>query len=209
MDVSFEIEAEFREDEGKGASRRLRRAGRVPAIVYGGHKEPRSISLDHNDLLHHLDHEAFYSHVLQLKVGDVTQAAILKDVQRHPAKRQVMHVDFQRVMADERIRMHVPLHFEGEDVAPGRKAGGIFNHTANEIEITCLPGNLPEFIAVDVSALETDGVLHLSEVTLPEGVESVDLSHGNDMALVTVAIPRAAKADDAAEEGDAGEGEQS
>jgi large subunit ribosomal protein L25 len=203
MSVSFEIEAEFREDEGKGASRRLRRTGRVPAILYGGHQDPRSLSIDHDALLHNLDNEAFYSHILNIKVGDLEQAAILKDVQRHPSKLQIMHVDFQRVMANEAIRVQVPLHYEGEDVAPGRKAGGVFNHTANEIEVSCLPGNLPEFIAVDVSHMDVDDTLHISDVKLPEGVESTELAHGNDMPIVAVSLPRAAKAD----EEETGEGE--
>jgi large subunit ribosomal protein L25 len=209
MSVSFEIEAEFRTDEGKGASRRLRRAGRVPAVIYGGHQEPRSLSLDHDALLHNLENEAFYSHILTIKVGDLKQAAILKDLQRHPAKRQIIHVDFQRVTANEAIRTSVPLHFEGEEKSPGRRAGGVFNHTANEIEISCLPGDLPEYIAVDVSKLDIDDNLHLSDIALPKGVESLDLAHDNDMAIVTVSLPRAAKAEDdeAPEAGEADEGE--
>lgn len=208
MSVSFEIEAQFRTDAGKGASRRLRRTGRVPAILYGGHQEPRALTLDHDDLLHHLAHEAFYSHVLTLKVGEQTQAAILKDVQRHPSKPYVMHVDFQRVVADERIRTHVPLHFEGEDRAPGRKAGGVFNHTANEIEISCLPGDLPEYIAVDVSKLDIDDTLHLSDVALPKGVDSLDLQNDNDMAIVTVTMPRAARSEGEPGAEDEGTGEE-
>lgn len=196
MSVSFQIEAEFREDEGKGASRRLRRTGRVPAILYGGHQDPRSLTLDHDALMHHLSNEAFYSHILSIKVGDLEQAAILKDVQRHPSKLQIMHVDFQRVMANESIRVQVPLHYEGEEVAPGRKAGGVFSHTLNELEISCLPGDLPEFIAVDVSHMDVDDTLHISDVKLPEGAESTDLAHGNDMAIVSVSLPRAAKAED-------------
>ncbi len=196
MSVDFEVKADYREDLGKGASRRLRRSGKVPAVLYGGHRDPRALSLDHDRLLHQLDNEAFYSQVLTITVGDKSQPCILKDVQRHPHKMLIMHVDFQRVMEDEVIRMLVPLHFEGEDQSPGKREGGVFQHTLNEIEVSCLPANLPEFIAVDCSALEIDGNLHLSDLTFPEGVESIELAnHNNDLTVVSVSKARAAKAD--------------
>lgn len=166
----FLLNAEFREDEGKGASRRLRRAGKVPAILYGGDREPRSLSVLHKDLYHLLQNEAFYSSVITLKVGDKEQPAILKDIQRHPARPLIMHMDLQRVRDDVEIRMNVPLHFVGENVAPGVKAGGTVSHIENELEITCLPKDLPEFIEIDLSAVELDGVVKLSDVKLPAGV---------------------------------------
>ncbi|MEO0972928.1 MAG: 50S ribosomal protein L25/general stress protein Ctc, partial [Pseudomonadota bacterium] len=192
---------------GKGASRRLRRLGKVPAVLYGGHRDPRALSIDHAKLLHQLENEAFYSQVLKITVGNKTQPCILKDVQRHPHKQLIMHIDFQRVMEDEQIRKSVPLHFEGEDKAPGKKAGGVFQHTINEIEVTCLPGDLPEYIAVDVSGLDVDQNLHLSDITFPSGVQSIELhNHDNDLTVVSVQKPRAAKADDGEEKG---EGEES
>jgi len=168
---SFLLNAEFRDDAGKGASRRLRHSGLVPAVLYGGDRPPRAITLSHTELSRHLENEAFYSSVINLKVGDKEQPAILKDIQRHPAKRMVMHVDLQRVLADKEIRMHVPIHFVGESTAPGVKKGGTVSHTVNELEISCLPANLPEFIEVDLSGVDLDGVFKLSEVKLPAGVE--------------------------------------
>ncbi|MEO1576576.1 MAG: 50S ribosomal protein L25/general stress protein Ctc, partial [Pseudomonadota bacterium] len=176
MSSTFELQAELREEQGKGASRRLRREGKVPAVVYGGDRKPRAITLLHQELLHHVENEAFFSNVINLKVGDVEQKAIVKDMQKHPAKRVIMHMDFQRVLADEKIRMSVPLHFTGADVAPGAKLhGGQFSHLKNDVDIACLPGDLPEFIEVDVSGMEIDDLLHLSDIKLPEGVELPDL----------------------------------
>ncbi len=167
----FILNAELRDDQGKGASRRLRRAGRIPAILYGGNQESRSITLDHQVLLHQMENEAFFSSILTVKVGDETQDAILKDIQRHPAKRQVLHLDLQRVLADQEIRVTIPLHFVNEDICVGVKSGGgVVAHIISEVEITCLPGNLPEYIDVDVASLELDQVINLSAVEIPEGV---------------------------------------
>ncbi len=172
MKETFEVLAEPRGDAGKGASRRLRRTGRVPAIVYGAHQEPEMVSLAHNELLQHLEHEAFYSHILTLKVDDKAQAVVLKDLQRHPAKPFILHADFQRVQADEKLRMTVPIHFLNETSCKGVKlGGGVVSHNLTEIEISCLPKDLPEFIALDLMDLELGGIIHLSEVPLPEGVE--------------------------------------
>ncbi len=194
---AFELTAEFRDDIGKGASRRLRRTGKVPAVLYGGRDEPRAIALDHNQLVHHLDNEAFYSHVLTIRVGDKAQEAILKDLQRHPAKRAVLHADFQRIVAGEKIRMNVPLHFLGEDVAPGiKQSGGVLSKMINDAEITCLPKDLPEFLEVDVSALEIEEMVHLSDVKVPEGVELVELTYGEDHDQPVAAIHHARKAED-------------
>ncbi len=167
----FILNAELRDDQGKGASRRLRRTGKIPAILYGGNRETRSITLDHQVLLHQMENEAFFSSILTVKVGDETQDAILKDIQRHPAKRQVLHLDLQRVLADQEIRVTIPLHFINEEICVGVKSGGgVVAHIISEVEITCLPGNLPEYIDVDVASLELDQVINLSEVEIPEGV---------------------------------------
>jgi large subunit ribosomal protein L25 len=173
MSESFDIDVKLREDGGKGASRRLRRTGMVPGIVYGGHKDPVMISVPHNELVHHLEHEAFYSHVLDLTLSGSTEKVVLKDLQRHPAKPFVTHVDFQRVSASERIRMHVPLHFVNEKVCPGIKKGGTVTHSLNEIEVTCLPRDLPEFIEVDMSGVDTGHTVHVGELAMPKGVDLV------------------------------------
>ena len=190
MKVSFDIKAEPRQDAGKGASRRLRHAGKVPAILYGGTEPPNNIVLDHTELSHHLEHEAFYSHILKLQIGGTEQPAILKDLQRHPAKRQIMHADFQRVVAGMKLRMTVPLHFKGEAGAPGSKAGGVATHIENNVEISCLPEHLPEFIEVDVSELGMEDVVHLSDLKLPEGVELVELIGGRDQPVFSFSRPR-------------------
>jgi large subunit ribosomal protein L25 len=191
MKTSFELGAEFRDGQGKGASRRLRRAGKVPAILYGGHREPRALALDHTRLLLMLDNERFYSTILSIKVGDVTQAAILKDVQRHPAKNAVVHVDLQRVLEDEKIRIRVPLHFQGAAAAPGVKKGGLVSHLLNDVEVSCLPKDLPEYVDVDVSGLDMNQMLRLSDLKLPEGVELLELTHGRDLPVVSVHHARA------------------
>ena len=190
MKDSFEIKAEPRQDAGKGASRRLRHAGKVPAILYGGSEPPSNILLDHTELAHHLEHESFYSHILKLQIGGTEQPAILKDLQRHPAKRQIMHADFQRVVAGTKLRMTVPLHFKGEAGAPGSKAGGVATHIENNVDISCLPEHLPEFIEVDVSELSMEDVVHLSDLKLPEGVELVELTGGRDQPVFTFSRPR-------------------
>lgn len=177
MSVSFEVLAQPRAAAGTGASRRLRREGRVPAIVYGGHREPEMISVAHNDLLRHLEHEAFYSHVLELKIGETSVKVVLKDLQRHPAKPFIQHVDFLRITQGEKIRMTVPLHFINEDRCKGLKTGGQVSHAITEVEVTCLPKDLPEFIAIDMSELEVGQILHLSEIPMPEGVT---LAHAPD-----------------------------
>ena len=193
MSVDFILNAELRKDEGKGASRRLRRAGKVPAVIYGANKDAVSISLDHNDLVKHLEHEAFYSHLLTVKLEGKEEQAILKDLQRHPAKPLIMHMDLQRVSADHKIRMHVPLHFLGEDLAPGVKVGGgLVAHSLTEVEISCLPKDLPEYLEVDLSQMELNQALHLSDIKLPAGVEIAELAHGHDLPVVTIHLPRAA-----------------
>ena len=190
MKTSFELVAEFREDQGKGASRRLRRAGKVPAILYGGHLDPHALSLDHEKIVLMLDNERFYSTILSLRVGDQNQAAVLKDVQRHPFKNAVLHVDFQRVDENEKIRISIPLHFKGEAVAPGVKSqGGIVSHMRTEVEVACLPKDLPEYIEVDLSGLSINESIHLSQLKVPPEVQLVELLK-EDAAVVAIHSPR-------------------
>jgi large subunit ribosomal protein L25 len=205
MSVTFELNAEVRTDVGKGASRRLRHANKIPAVIYGGDKDPVSLTMDHDKLFHALDNEAFYSHILTINVDGKGEKAILRDLQRHPSKPTVMHADFQRVSATEKIHMNVPLHFENEDTAVGVKdQGGLISHNATDVEVLCLAQNLPEYITVDVAGLELGHSLHLSDITLPEGVELVQLSHDHDLAVVTIHKPRAAAVVEEVEE-EAGE----
>src|SRR6202046_4301839 len=191
MKTSFELIAEFRETQGKGASRRLRHEGKVPAILYGGHTAARNLTLSHQKLMIMLENERFYSTILSLKVGDQTQAAILKDVQRHPYKNAIVHIDFQRVEENEKIRIRVPLHFTGAAISPGVKSqGGIVSHMRNEAEVSCLPTDLPEFIEVDISALALNESIHLSQLKVPDGVVLVELAK-EDAAVVAIHSPRA------------------
>lgn len=191
MKTSFELVAEFRETQGKGASRRLRHEGKVPAILYGGDAGARALTLSHQKLMIMLDNERFYSTILNLKVGDQSQAAILKDVQRHPYKNAVMHIDFQRVDENEKIRISIPLHFTGAAVSPGVKSqGGIVSHMRNEVEVSCLPKDLPEFIEVDISGLSLNESIHLSQLKIPAGVALIDLAK-EDAAVVAIHSPRA------------------
>ncbi len=198
MKTSFELVAEFRETQGKGASRRLRHEGKVPAILYGGHSEARALTLSHQKLAIMLENERFYSTILSLKVGDQTQAAILKDVQRHPYKNAIVHIDFQRVEDNEKIRMSIPLHFVGASVAPGVKTqGGMVSHMRNEVEVSCLPKDLPEFIEVDLSGLSINESIHLSQLKIPDGVELIALAK-EDAAVVAIHSPRAEEPEPAA-----------
>ena len=189
MSDDFDLIAELREDQGKGASRRLRREKKVPAIIYGAGRPPRSLAFDHNKVLLELENESFYSSILNIKVGKKSQAAILKDLQRHPAKNLIMHMDFQRIVEDQEIRMNVPLHFIGEDVAPGvKEGGGSVSKLMTDVEIVCLPRYLPEFIDVDVSKLELDAMLSMSDIELPEGVEIPALAQGPEANRPIVSI---------------------
>ncbi len=186
----FEIEAVVRHEIGKGASRRLRHAKKVPGVIYGGGKEPVSLTIEHNKMAKALENEAFYSHILTLKTGTDSERVILKDVQRHPYKPIVMHVDFQRVRADEKLHMHVPLHFIGADKAQGVKDGGLVSHIETDLEIACLPDNLPEFIEVDISGMTLNDILHISDLKLPKGVESLALAQEDDKPIVSIHMPR-------------------
>jgi large subunit ribosomal protein L25 len=176
MSASFELHAEPRDDMGKGASRRLRREDKVPAILYGGGKPPRSLSLVQKEILKSLDNEAFYSHILSIHIGDQAEQAVLRDLQRHPSKPSILHVDLQRVQARELLRMSVPLHFVGEDDCPGVKLeGGVVTHNAMDVEVECYPKDLPEYIEIDASGLRIGDSVHLSEIKMPDGVRLVDL----------------------------------
>ena len=195
--MEIEVIAYKRELQGTGASRRLRSAGKVPGIVYGGTADPMQIELDHNALYHALRKEAFHASVLNLTVDGKSESVLLRDTQWHPYKPQVLHVDFQRVDKTHKIHVKVPLHFLNEDTAPGVKiGGGKVSHVITEIDITCLPGNLPEFIAVDVGQLELNHSIHVNELKLPEGVEIVaHLVHENP-AVVALTLPKGMKADE-------------
>jgi large subunit ribosomal protein L25 len=189
--VRFDIQCEAREARGRSENRRLRRLGKVPAVIYGGGKDASAVTLDHNLLERHMKHPAFYTSVLTVKLDSETHAVIVKDVQRHPARPEVMHLDFQRIVEDEELTLHVPIHFLGEEVAKGvKEQGGVIEHLATDLEISCLPKHLPEFIEVDVTQLEMNDVLHLSDLKLPEGVKLVALEHDQDRAVVTVSQPR-------------------
>ena len=208
MSDEFTLSAEAREDVGKGASRRLRHAKKVPAIIYGSDKAPESISLDHDELIHQLDNEAFYSHILTVELGKKKEQVVLKDLQRHPYKLQVMHVDLQRVSAKEKLRLHVPLHFVNEAQAPGVREGGLVSHQMTEVEIQCLPKDLPEYIEVDLSSLELGGTIHLAGLQPPKGVEIYALAHGSTGEEPVVGIlGRGAEAEEeeGGEEGEEGE----
>ena len=194
MPQQIEVVAALRKDVGKGASRRLRRADeKVPGIIYGAGREPQPLTLNANALKKALESEAFYSQILNVVVEGDPQQAVLRDIQRHPATEKVQHVDFLRVSADVEIDVNVPLHFINEDKCVGVKQnGGNIVHNMNEVEVRCLPGNLPEYIEVDVAALDVGEAIHLSDLKLPEGVESVELMYGedHDSSVVTVLAPR-------------------
>ena len=212
MAEKFDLIAEIREDQGKGASRRLRREGKVPAIIYGAGRPARSLVFDHNKVIKELENESFYSSVLNIKVGDKSQAAILKDLQRHPAKMQIMHLDLQRIVEDEDIRMNVPLHFLNEEDAVGvRDGGGKVSHLRTEVEVVCLPKYLPEYLDVDIAMLELDQVLNLSDITLPDGVEIPELALGpeHDHPIVSIHVIKAAPVEEEVEaEEEVAEGEE-
>lgn len=186
----FEFVAEARETVGRGASRRLRHAEKVPAVVYGAGKDPVSLILDHNMTLRTLEHEAVYSHILTLKIGAESERVILKDLQRHPYKPRILHVDFQRVRSDVKLQMHVPIHFTGDENPPGVKEGGTIAHLMSDVEVSCLPDDLPEFLELDLSNMELNQILHLSDIPLPKGVEIVSLTHDRNHPVVSIHIPR-------------------
>ncbi len=187
METTHEIKVERRHDEGKGASRRLRRAGFVPAIVYGGELAPVSIQMQHSDVWHASQNDWFYSSILDLNLGGDVQKVLLRDMQRHPFRQLVMHIDFQRINENEAIRVRVPLQFvNGEISAAGKTAGVVIMHELTDVEISCLPKDLPRGIRVDLAGLKPGGAVHLSELELPEGVEILELRFGKDYDHVVV-----------------------
>jgi len=190
--ATIEITAMPRSLQGTGASRRLRATGRVPGIIYGGEEPAKNVEFDHNGLLLQLKQEAFHASILSMNVDGKKQRVLLRDVQMHPWRQLVLHVDFQRVSANKKIHMKVPLHFINAEIAPGVKTGGgIVSHVMNEIDITCLPDALPEFIEVDLQTLEIGQAVHLADLKIPGGVESVQLARGDNAVVATVQIPRA------------------
>ncbi len=193
--VAFE-----RVKQGTGASRRLRNAGKVPGIVYGGEGQPQLIELDHNALWQAIKKEAFHSSVLDMDLGGQVSKVLLRDLQIHPFKQQVLHIDFQRVSAKQKIHMKVPLHYNGEEESPAVKLGkALVNHIVTELEVSCLPADLPEAINIDLSKLEKGATLTLKDVQLPKGVEAVLHGHSAaDMVLVSVVVPAAEESAEAA-----------
>jgi large subunit ribosomal protein L25 len=189
MAEKFNLIADIREDSGKGASRRLRREGKVPAIIYGAGRPSRSITFDHNKVVKQLENESFYSSVLNIKVGEKSQAAIVKDIQRHPSKPRVLHLDFQRIVEDQLIRMNVPIHLVGADIAVGVKEdGGTVSQMRNDVEVVCLPRDLPEYLELDISELELDGLMYMADIPLPEGVEIPELAQEVEQVQPIVSI---------------------
>ena len=200
MSKVFEFVAESRGQSGKSAARRSRRQGNVPAVIYGGSNAPQMLVLNHNEVIKHLEHEAVYSHVLDITVDGKTEQAILKGVQRHPARVQILHLDFFRVNMSEVVKVHVPLHFINEHTSVGGKKGGIATHSLIDVEVSCLPSVLPEFIEVDLAGLDIGGTIHLSDVILPAGIEIVVLAQGpeHDLPVVSMMASKASKEDSAA-----------
>ncbi len=212
MSDQFEVQAELREDKGKGSSRRLRRlADHIPAIIYGGDLDPQPLTLIRKDLEKSLENEAFYSHVLTANVAGTAQKAILKDLQRHPAKNLVMHADFLRVDDKVAIKVHVQIHFMNEDISVGVKTeGGLVQHQTTDIEILCLPADIPEYIEVDMQDVAIGQIVHLSDVILPAGVTSVALALGedHDLAIASIVAPKGGGEDEDEVVADAAEGEE-
>jgi large subunit ribosomal protein L25 len=215
MSDTFTVVAEARADEGKGASRRLRRLeGKMPAVIYGGAQPAKSLTLIRKDFEYMLENEACFSSILTIQVGEESFEAIIKDIQRHPAKGFPMHADFLRIRMDQAIKVNVPLHFINEDLCTGVKlGGGMIQKQATDIEVQCLPSDLPEYLEVDMLEVELGQIVHLSDLTLPEGVTSMALELGedHDLAIASVIAPRGTKEsdaedDDAAKEGDSNTG---
>lgn len=189
--ATTEVNAVSRSVQGTGASRRLRRSGKVPGILYGANENAEVIELDHSAIMLQLRHESFHASILTMNIDGKKQNVLLRDIQMHPWKREVLHIDFQRVDAKQKIHMRVPLHFVNAEISPGVKlGGGIVNHVLSELEVSCFPADLPEFVEVDVAELELGHSVHLSDLKLPGGVESVLFARGEDAVVATVQVPR-------------------
>jgi large subunit ribosomal protein L25 len=197
--MKIEFTAFHRQGNGTGSSRRMRRTGKVPGIVYGAGKESQAIELDHNALARHLKMESFHASILDMNLGDAKERVLLRDVQMHPWKTEVLHVDFQRVARDRKIHMKVPLHFVNAEICPGVKEGGVVSHVMNDVDIQCLPDDLPEYVEVDLSNLGLGASVHVNELSMPKGVELVPRLRSDDPVVVTVSVPRAAAEEAAAE----------
>ena len=200
MAGSFVFEAQVRSELGRGHSRRLRQVGKVPAVLYGGSADPVGLVFDHNKVLKALENEATFSHILTLRFDGKEETAILKDLQRHPSRPIIMHMDFQRVSESQKIRVHVPIHFLNQETSVGAKKGGVVTHNLVDIEVSCLPMHLPEFIEVDMAKVDLGDSVHLSDIKLPPGVAIVELMHGPDHDQIVAAIQAgrvAAEASDA------------
>ena len=204
--MSIELNAELRTDTGKGASRRLRHANKVPAILYGAGKDPENLALAQKDVQYELQHEAFFTQVLELNIGGKKQDVLLRDLQHHPYKQDILHMDFQRVEAKKEMHVNVPLHFINEDIAPGVKTeGGAISHVITEVEVVCLPKDIPEFIDVDLSELHMGEIVHLSDLKMPAGVEVFALKQGeeHDSAVATIHARKVAEEPEAEAPGEA------
>jgi large subunit ribosomal protein L25 len=200
MSQTFEVNASVRNDLGKGASRRLRREDKIPAVLYGGDKEAVSLTLDQGKLVHALENEAFYSSIINLNIDGEIQEAVLRDLQRHPYKPKLIHADFHRVTRGQELTARVPLHFMNEDVCLGVKAGGSIQHNISDVEIKCRPSLLPEFIEVDMAEVKLGQIVHLTDIVLPEGVNIIELTQGADHDHPVVSVQK--KAGPAEEAGD-------
>ncbi len=201
--------AEARTDVGKGASRRLRRTGKIPAIIYGGNKEPQAITLAHHLMLQHTEKEAFYTAILDINIDGKVEKAVIKDILWHPYKPLLQHMDFMRVDENSLVKVNIPVHVINAKIAPGVKAGGVASTLLTSIEVSCPAGSLPEYLEVDIANLGVGESVHLSEISLPEGASIVELSHGegHDQAVVSIMATRASNAADDAEGGAEGEEE--
>ena len=205
--MELTLAAELREDQGKGASRRLRREGKIPAIIYGAGKEPVSIQIDQNIITNMSNKEEFYAHIIDINIGDQVEKVVVKALQRHVYKPQIDHADFLRVDENKKLKAKIPLHFLGDDKAPGVKKGGLLSHDLVDVEVSCLPKDLPEFIEVDVSELEVGDSVHLSDLKLADGIELPELVKGNNATVAHVGTVRGGSddAEEAAAEGEAEE----
>lgn len=189
--IDFDIHAQRRTESGTSAVRRMRNAGQIPAVVYGAGEEAVSITLSKQELERHLEQESFYSHILNLHLDGKSEQVVLRSIQYHPVRSNVLHLDLQRIRKDSAIHMTIPLHFIGEDTAPGvREQSGIVSHLLSEVEISCLPKDLPEYLEVDISELHVGELVHLSELVIPEGVELTELQHGRDAGVVVINVRR-------------------
>jgi large subunit ribosomal protein L25 len=195
MSSDFTLIAQPKTDLGKGASRRLRHQGRVPGIMYGADKEPTMFTLAHNELVHATADEAFFSHILTIDIDGTKDKVILKDMHRHPAKEQIMHVDLQRIDENKALHVNVPLHFINEALAPGVKMGGIVSHLKTDVEVSCLPKDLPEYIEIDIAHLELNDSVHLSDLVVSDAITILELAHGeeHDLPIASVTMPRGEK----------------